>query len=74
MSGLDDLETAIDRFGKTALAIKAERDRMEAALEECEEYFDQRADAEYFTDSPSPVGNEEMTMLVLVRQALGKAP
>ena len=70
----DSLSAALDRFGATALAIKAERDRMEAALEECEEYFDRHADAEYFTDSPSPVGNEEMHMLVAVRTALGKAP
>lgn len=40
------------------------------ALRECEEYFDQRADAEYFTESPGPVGNEEMTMLGVVRNAL----
>jgi hypothetical protein len=43
------------------------------ALRECEEYFDQRADAEYFIDSPTPVGNAEMKMLVLVREALAKA-
>ena len=42
------------------------------ALEECREYFEQRADAEYFTDSPSPVGNEEMRLLVLVEQAIRK--
>ena len=40
------------------------------ALRECEEYFDQRADAEYFTDSPSPVANEEMKLLQTVRAAL----
>jgi hypothetical protein len=38
-------------------------------LEEVEEYFDNRADAEYFTDSPSPVGNLEMEMLILVNDA-----
>jgi hypothetical protein len=43
------------------------------ALRECEEFFDQRADAEYFIDSPTPVGNAEMKMLVLVREALAKA-
>ena len=40
------------------------------ALEACEEYFDQRADAEYFPDSPGPVGNEEMYLLEQVRSAL----
>jgi hypothetical protein len=43
------------------------------ALQECEEYFDQRADAEYFTDSASPHPNKEMTLLTLVRDAIAKA-
>ncbi|PDT47297.1 hypothetical protein CO661_14035 [Sinorhizobium fredii] len=43
------------------------------ALEECEEYFDNRADAEYFTDDPSPVPNEEMRLLTVVLDALKKA-
>ncbi|MDX0009187.1 hypothetical protein GOB40_21145 [Sinorhizobium meliloti] len=43
------------------------------ALQECEAYFDQRADAEYFTDSAAPVPNEEMKLLTLVREALRKA-
>jgi hypothetical protein len=32
-------------------------------LTTAEEYFDCRADAEYFTDSPNPVPNVEMTLL-----------
>jgi hypothetical protein len=40
------------------------------ALRECEEYFDSRADAEYFTDSAAPVPNEEMKLLTIVRDAL----
>lgn len=40
------------------------------ALQEAEAYFDKRADAEYFTDRPQPVGNEEMRLLCLVRKAL----
>ena len=40
------------------------------ALEAAEEYFDQRADAEYFTDSPRPVPNEEMRILTTIRKAL----
>lgn len=43
------------------------------ALEACEEHFDQRADAEYFTDSAAPHPNEEMKLLTLVRDALRKA-
>ena len=53
------------------MAIKAKCDMAEA-LAECEEYFEQRADAEYFTESAYPVGNEEMHMFVLVKKALGK--
>lgn len=44
------------------------------ALEEAEEYFDQKADAEYFTDSPSPHPNAEMRLLVAVREALSLLP
>ena len=36
----------------------------------CEEYFEQRADAEYFTDSPHPHPNEEMRLLVAIREVL----
>lgn len=43
---------------------------MRAALEEVQEYFDARADAEYFTDVAGPVGNEEMRLLTIVRAAL----
>ena len=32
------------------------------------DYFSERADAEYFTDSPSPVANEEMKMLALIEE------
>lgn len=41
-------------------------------LSSCEEYFDQRADAEYSTDSAMPSGNEEMRLLCAVREALGR--
>jgi len=33
-------------------------------------FFDGRADAEYFTDSPSPVINQEMRILVMIDEAL----
>ena len=50
-------------------ALTARVAELEEVLDECETYFDNRADAEYFTDSPFPVGNEEMGLLVTVRKA-----
>lgn len=43
---------------------------LRAVLRECEAYFEERADAEYFPDSPIPSGNEEMRLLVEVHTAL----
>lgn len=48
--------------------------QMKAALRECEAYFEERADAEYFTDSAGPVGNEEARLWSEVVLALGKDP
>lgn len=42
-------------------------------LRDAEEYFDQRADAEYLPDQAAPVGNEEMSLLVDIRAAIAKA-
>jgi len=39
-------------------------------LEACEAYFADRADADI--DASGPTGNEEMGLLVQVREALGK--
>lgn len=36
------------------------------ALRAASSYFAERADAEYFTDSPAPVGNEEMRLLCMM--------
>lgn len=36
-------------------------------------FFDGRADAEYFTDSPSPVPNHDMRILVMIDEALKEA-
>ena len=52
----------------------ANRQVIREVLNDCEEYFDQRSDAEYFTDSPNPVPNEEMTMLARVQEALRQFP
>lgn len=56
-----------------ALVVKAVKSRGDliAALQECEDYFDQRADADCDQDGYIP--NEEMKLLTLVRDALGKA-
>lgn len=57
-------------------ALRELRPRLEALTEllrECEDYFDNRADAEYFTDSAAPVPNEEMKLLTAIRDAIGKA-
>ena len=58
-------------------AIRAYRTTMERrisalaeTLRDCEEYFDSRADAEYFTDSPAPVPNEAMRMQSQTNEAL----
>jgi hypothetical protein len=48
--------------------------QMKAALQECESYFEERADAEYFPDSAGPVGNEEMRLLVEVQAAIANLP
>ena len=41
-------------------------------LEEIEDYFDDRADAEYLPDKAAPAGNEEMRLLVEIRAVLAK--
>lgn len=43
------------------------------ALKECEEYFDQRADADQPHGCDSPIPNEEMKLLMAIRAALSKA-
>jgi hypothetical protein len=46
--------------------------QMKAALQECEAYFEERADAEI--DHAGTHGNREMQLLAEVRQALGQYP
>ena len=43
---------------------------MIAVLRECEEYFDQRADAEYLYGQAAAQGNEEMRLLCDIRAVL----
>lgn len=49
-------------------------EELEAALRDCEEWFDQRADADAQGDPMQYVGNTEMTMLGVVRTALASGP
>jgi len=54
----------------TVERLKAEIARKDAALEECEEYFDNRADADCEGDPAEFVPNREMVLLTAVREAL----
>lgn len=45
-------------------------DALVKALRECEDYFDQRADADCVGDPAAYVGNREMTLLGVVLRAL----
>jgi len=56
----------------TARLISASPEMFEA-LEEMEEYLDQRADADQPPGYDAPIGNEEMRLLMTVRSALSKA-
>jgi hypothetical protein len=45
-------------------------DDLRTLLEDLHEYFDGRADAEYFTDNAVPQGNDEMHFLVRIAELL----
>lgn len=62
----------LERIYRCMVAAVPETDLIEV-LRECEEYFDDRADAEYFPDSAALHPNEEMNLLVKVRDVLKKA-
>lgn len=49
-------------------------DALREALEDCAEYFDQRADADQPAGCISPIPNEEMSLLIKVRNALASSP
>jgi hypothetical protein len=57
-----------------AEASEAQTVELAGALQGVEEYFDQRADAEYLPGQAAPVGNEEMEFLTLVHAALATLP
>ena len=50
------------------LSLKTEMEAMAKALDECEDYFDNRADAD--CDQDGFIQNEEMKLLQVVREAL----
>lgn len=58
------------RLDQEIARLKAREAELVEALKDCWEYFDQRADAEYFTSSLAPRGNEEMRLLCIVNDAL----
>jgi len=41
---------------------------LQQALLDCEDYFQGRADAEYFPDSATPVTNQEMKLLIAIQE------
>lgn len=51
---------------KVAAVVK----KMRSALQECEEYFDQRADIADYSDETGHTPNEEMKLLTEIREAL----
>ena len=67
-------ENKMDNDWRTLVKLYDEARASNAALVlvlgQCEEYFDQRADAEYFPDSPRPHANEEMSLLTEIRTLL----
>jgi hypothetical protein len=66
-------EADVTQLHTITLAVTRMR-QMKAALQACETYFEERADAEYFTDAASPSGNEEMRLLVEVQAAISGLP
>jgi len=67
--GNSEQEANGSRFARVP-AMEAGILRLREALEECEEFFDNRADADCDQDGFIP--NDEMKMLRVVRDALGK--
>ena len=51
----------------------AEYQDMYDLLVHLRKFFDGRADAEFFTDSSMPITNHDMTILVMIDEALSEA-
>lgn len=69
---MPSVEERLRYWRDRATAAEAKNDRMSEALHECEEYFDNRADADCDQDGYIP--NDEMKMLTVVRAALERKP
>jgi len=73
MQGMTDcFLVPLDDINNLKLA-KSKLARIVEVLYECEEYFDNRADADCVGDPPHFVGNKEMQLLGEVREALKAA-
>ena len=68
-----DLTLWLRNNAEALLDALEENERLREALEACEDYFDQRADAEAVGDPPRFVGNSEMHHLGRIRRALGRS-
>lgn len=68
---VEDLRAEVERHSNAAAASRLYASEAKEALIECEDYFDNRADADCDQDGYIP--NEEMKLLCVVRDALKKA-
>lgn len=68
---VEDLRAEVDRHSNAAAASRLYASEAKDALIECEDYFDNRADAD--CDQDGYVPNEEMKLLQVVRDAIRKA-
>lgn len=68
---VEDLRAEVERHSNAASASRLYASQAKEALIECEEYFDDRADADCDQDGYIP--NKEMRLLNTVREALKKA-
>lgn len=66
------LKEAADEI--TRLRSTSQAGGVREALEDCEAYFDERADADQPAGCSSPIPNEEMSLLIKVRNALASVP
>ena len=64
------LSEALGDSAEAVIALRAQVAKLREALEECEDYFDQRMDADVVGDPPHYQGNAAMALWVRVRDAL----
>lgn len=66
------IDAGLDRLSAQLREAIRQRNAMQAALEECVDYFDDRADCDH--DGERFIPNAEMTLLAECRKALGEEP